>query len=77
LKDGDQSYTIFFPETVSGSAMMVPGRSPNYAGVHPSPAGEVPGLWGIKKGTWTKLVWWSGQGILAVFGSRRPGMEAR
>jgi len=35
--------------------MMTPGRSPTYSGIKPSAAAELPGLMGIKKGTWSKL----------------------
>jgi len=55
VKDGTQAYTIYYPEKVSGSTMMTPGRSPTYAGIKPSAAAELPGLFGIKKGIWSKL----------------------
>src|SRR5207244_929790 len=33
IKDGDTTYTIYYPEQISGSSVMVPGRSPTFAGI--------------------------------------------
>jgi cation/acetate symporter len=33
VKDGATTYTIYYPELIAGSSLMVPGRSPTFAGI--------------------------------------------